>query len=101
MPCIKDKAMTTPIHNGSGEDGLVWGVDKGNLDGDMTAITIIHNKQFYTYVSDEAELILALIQSEKDELLKELLESAVTFEDLPQPVKFVPVSVIQRMMEEK
>ena len=89
--CIKDYGKdlnSTPIHNGSGEDGLRDRVAK-----------IMYKDGA---IGSEVNTMVALIQSEKDKLIKELLEKEQEYFLTNRPssgtVKAVPV--IQSMINE-
>ena len=61
-----------PIHQTekhNSREQIIYSIDKGSPDGDMTALTIRINDTFHNFVGEEAEAILALIKSEKEDLL--------------------------------
>ncbi len=51
--------------NVNNTDDIVYGIDKGSPNGDYTALSIRHKNKIFTFVGDEAEVIIDLIEQVK------------------------------------
>lgn len=52
-------------------DKLVYGIDKGSPDGDMSALTIRKGNKLFTYVGEEYEAIQAYCYQQAMDMLPE------------------------------
>lgn len=74
----------TPSPAPAADDGLTYAVDMSNGE-DETAVSILNGRKVYSFVGEQAEVILALIHAEADRLAGERIEAIR--QQLPKPLR--------------